>query len=714
MKRKSLFFGLFATCLTCIIGVFAGCDLDKPVVVNISSESELATYMADGFAEKVDDKAVEKYVLANDITVARTDIKNNATIAYENSISWGNTETEARETFGGVKNVTIDGQNHTIKNLTLSGFRASFLGGATGNVIIKNLTFDNLTVNGMSETGAIVAYLKDSATLTLDNVKIINSTIACEEDYSVGGFVGYSYRAKGSISNCLLENTTVEGVNSDACGGFIGNNIGIRDEFISVSDSVSKGNTVKGKASVGGFIGTFKHENEDYKADRLIEFKNLTCSSDVFASDKRAGGIVGFLSYWDFANFTFTNCKTEFDQAQYREIKSSGLSAAGILGSANWNGSAARVPNGSQINFVNCSNDMSVSGSEFVGGISGCLDDNFWKVTYVDCQNLHNGSIYGGTKLGGISASIAGDILGAEQFTFTGCENRGFVTGSGEYVGGICGYNDNLNPLFTNCKNVSDYNWMTGLKYVGGISGRYGTFVGCENAMDIKHNGEVQTSWQYVGGIVGSGDGSTFTNCSNSGDILDYTKANGVNASYIGGIAGYTSQLVLKGCTNTGTVAGNEYVGGLVGKSDAKWIELQKNTLIDCSNSGDVYAFGQSVTTAEDYENSTVKGKVGLIIGAFHTGTLILEFDNVTVNGNIYVVNDTDYVGGWCGYMAEGGESLIEDATENSTTAYKIYVSQAVSEICKNNFKYGENVFDEPISGFNNPTAVEAFEYNAD
>lgn len=711
MKKKSIFFSLIIACFMCMTCLFTGCGADKPITISISNETELATYMSEGFKDKKDKKEVEKYVLANDITITRTDIKGSATKVYDDVISWGDTETEARESKGGVKNLVFDGQNHTIKDLTLSGFRASFLGWVTGNVTITNLTFDNLTINGFDETGAIAAHLSDSATLTLDNVKIINSSITSEEEYSVGGFIGNSNRAKGTIKNCSIENTTINGVNSTNVGGFIGSNIGIRDEYISITDSTSIGNNIQGKEAVGGFIGMFKHENEDYQADRLIEFKNLTSNSDVQAT-KRVGGIVGFLSYWDFANFTFTNCKTEFDDETYREIKSTTQSAGGILGSAHWNGVAARVPNGSQLNFVNCSNNMGVTGPEFVGGISGCLDDRFWKVTYTGCKNLNYGSIYGGTKLGGISGSIAGDILGAQQFSFTGCENNGFVTGSGEYVGGISGYNDNINPLFTNCTNTSQYNWITGLKYVGGISGRYGTFVNCTNVMDIKHNGEVQTTWEYVGGIVGSGDDSTFENCLNSGDIIDHSKSTGVNAVYIGGIAGFTSKLVLNGCSNSGTVSGNECVGGLVGKSDATWIEGQKNTLINCSNTGNVYAFGQTTTTVENYTDKQVKGKVGLIIGSFHTGTLIFEFSNVTVNGNIYVVNDTDYVGGWCGYMAEGGESIIEEATETSAMSYKIYLSQNISNICKSNFKYGEKVFDEIITGFNNPTSLETFTYS--
>lgn len=726
--KKKIFICLACICLIFTPFFLTGCFDTKGKVNTISNESDFIECIQEGFPDdsymdgRKDGKAIYKIVpfeLTNDITITSSNIKNKTTVYYDTKFSDYSSEEEFMNDWGlYYKKIVLDGKNHTVKNLTINGWGASLFGVVgSSSITVKNITFDNLTIDGQGPAGGFVSFTatRNNCEINFENVHIINSSISGDGEYPLGGFVGSCNLAKGIISNCSIKNTVINGENANSCGGFIGNDLGNRDRYISIADSTSIGNKIQGKESVGGFIGTFNHESEDYKKDRLIEFKNLTCSSDVIATNKRAGGIVGLLSYWDYANFTFTNCKTEFDNETYREIKSSGYSAGGILGSANWNGGALRVPSGSQLNFVNCSNNISVSGSEYVGGISGCLDDRFWKVTYTDCKNLNYGSIYGATKLGGISGSIAGDILGAQQFTFTGCENNAFVTGSGEYVGGISGYNDNLNPLFTNCKNTSQYSWLTGVKYVGGISGRYGTFVDCENSMAIKHNGFVQTTWQYVGGIVGSGDDSTFTNCINSGNIIDYTKSTGVTATYIGGIAGFTSKLLMTGCSNSGTIAGSECVGGLVGKSDATFFEGQKNTLINCSNTGNIYAFGQTNTIKENYDNKEVKGKIGILIGSFYTGTLIFEFDNVTVNGNIYIINDTDHIGGWCGYMEEGSVDTLKGDITNSTIDYKIYLSQNVSDICITNYRYGANVFegDNNIGDFNNPTtSPESFVYS--
>ena len=736
MKKKKLFMFLLMTALLFIAFPLSGCScaqnlLDKlnSLMIKeypINNESEFVKCIQEDFSRTPEDysrKPGERdyeyilYELNNDITITSTSIESYWSGRYNKCVPKEATEEEFVEEYTIYYDMVLDGKNHTIKNLSLSGFGASIFGmiGNKSNLTVKNITFDNLTINGRGPVGALLASA-NGGTINFENVHIINSNITSESNYPIGGFIGQSDGTIGTIKNCSVENTTINGAVAEDCGGFIGkNSLTIRGELLTVSDCESKNNTISAKCNVGGFFGELYQSYADYKADRLFEFKNLTNSSTVTATDIRAGGIAGHLSYWDYSNFVFDTCKNEANATYTAEIKSTNNSAGGILGSANWNGTWAEIPGGCQINFNNCTNNMRVTATENVGGISGYISDKFWYVNYNNCKNLGYGSVDGIHKIGGISGTIDGTIFGGKQFTYTNCENNGMVDGFGSYIGGIAGYNNALNPLFTNCKSTSQHNWITGEQYVGGISGRYGTFVNCENTMDIKHNGTVKTLWKYVGGIVGSGDNSTFTNCTNSGDIIDYTKCTGVDASYIGGIAGYTTKLLMTDCSNSGTIAGNECVGGLVGKSDAAFLEGQKNTLINCSNTGDIYAFGQTTTTQDNYNDKAVKGKIGLLIGSFYTGTLIFEFNNVTVGGNIYIINDTDYVGGWCGYFEEGSVNTFKNDITDSTIDYKIYLSQNVTNICKSNYRYGANIFDDEdnVGNFNNPTtSPESFTYS--
>ena len=709
-------------CMISFSGLLVGCGNPDPMVVYISTADDFTSYYNQRFPNKKivlenwmgkQYADVISYTLTDDITIS-TPLKNEVTKSYEDKLSYGTyTEEEARGYSERSNNIVIDGNNHTVSGLSFSGYYAGFLGYSYGSVTIKNITFDNMTVNGFGRIGGLIGIAK--GTVNLENVHITNSTITGTEDNPTGGFIGLSSKASGYIKNCSIENTTINGASSEDVGGFVGKISSTDGKHIVLSDNESLNNVITGTLNVGGHIGQFYQEYEN-ENNRLIEFKNLTNTSSVLASDRRAGGIMGFLSYWDKNNYTFTNCKNEFNTDTTKIIKSNNNSAGGILGSTDWNGSAFRVPSGSQIHFNSCSNDMSVEGKDYVGGITGYLDDKFWDVSYQDCQNKHNGSIYGASKIGGIAGTIEGSILGGSQFTFTNAQNKGFVQGNGEYAAGICGYNANLNPLFTSCSNESQNNILTGSKYVGGISSAYGTFVNCSNSMKIKHNGPVQESWEYVGGIVGYGKNSTFTGCTNSADIIDHTNTTGVTAKYIGGIAGYTNQLMLNDCTNSGDITGSDCVGGLVGKSDATWGISPKNTLTDCSNTGNIYAIGTSTTTLEQYTNddpNDIPGKIGLMIGSLYTGTLIFDFTGSTVAGDIYVIGDSNYIGAWCGYLAEGDEETLYNEVRDITLDYTIYVSELVSDISKTNFLYGEKVFEDLITGFNHPTSVESFTYSA-
>ena len=693
----------------------------KMAVQEIKTEADFIEFFEGGFPVRTTGDDITTYVLKNDIIITRTDLKNPDMKKYADSIASGNyTEEEARITNGCNDTIIFDGKGHTIKNLTLTGYCASLFGkvgtnasSKDGNITIKNVTFDNLTINSVGPTGALISSLNEGSTATFENVKIINSTIKCEEETSVGGLIGASNEGKLNIKNCSIENSQIIAENATNVGGIAGSVLNAVQENSTISDCKNINTEVTGLKQVGGIIGEYKDTYVDTlgmygdKVDEeTIEFKGLQNSGKIFATDVTAGGIMGSLSHCNDLNISFKNCKTNDGSDP---TVTATRNVGGILGATNYNSNGFVVATGSQIEFNNCENNQMIIGSERVGGIVGAINNKFWDVRFVNLIN--NRDIYGGSKTGGIAGAIDGTIYGGEQFSFTNCKNIRCIYGRGtdsSYIGGILGYNDNLNPMFTKCENLeNEGSFISGKSYIGGISGRYGTFVNCENEMDIKHDNVLQLTWSYVGGIVGSGEGSTFTNCVNSGNIIDHTRSTGVTATYIGGIAGYTDQLVMTGCSNSGTIAGSDCVGGLVGKSDATWGISPKNTLINCSNSGNIYAFGQSSTTEDNYMNDyadDVKGKIGLLIGSFHSGTLIFEFTNVTVNGNVYIIKDTDYVGGWCGYFAEGDVNTLKNGITDSTIEYNIYFSQNVSDNCKTKFKYGETIFEDEVSGFNNPS----------
>lgn len=703
--------------------IVAGQVFEASKVYNIDSAESFRQCFEEGFAGNT---VVESYALSADITMTGDALKNATTLSYEKRLTYGDTEEEARENARGndAESIVIDGRGHTVKNLTVTGYNASLLGDVYKNVTIKNITFENLTVEGKGYVGGLISHSFEGSTVTLENVKIINSNITSSEEYATGGLIGWCNKTYTTLKDCSIESSLVLAEGATNVGGLIGSHVNATQKNSVITGCKNVQSAVVGYSQVGGLIGQYSDEYVDVLGiygddvdEELIEFKELKNSGPIKAENSRAGGIIGHLSYTNKHNIKFISCITEADHCDGGSQGIIGVnSVGGILGGANYNAPALEVATGARISFTDCINNQIVQGYDHNGGIVGYLDDKFWAVEFNNCDNTED--IFGDNKVGGIAGSIAGMIVGGEQFTFTDCENSGRVLGTNnsEYVGGILGYNDDINPLFTRCKNVGgDFTWIAGNKYVGGISARYGTFVDCENSMNIRHL-NAEYTWYYVGGIVGDGGAkATFTNCKNSGNILDRASVDGIGAHYVGGIAGYTGQLVLTGCENSGEVMGNDCVGGLVGKSDATWGVSEKNTLKNCTVTGNVYAFGQTSASLDNYENDDVddiKGKVGMLIGYFGTGTLVFDFTDITVNGTLHIIRDTDYIGGICGYMTEGSILTLKGAVgDDCTIDYLVCFSQFVSVTCKDNIKLGESVFEEPVTDFNNPSMISDFVY---
>ena len=450
--------------------------------------------------------------------------------SYDKKLNSGDsTEIEARKVSSYEYTMVIYGKGHTIKNLTLSGYTASLFGNVSGNVTVKNLTFDNLTINVIGPTGALVSSLYENSKARFENVKIINSKITCNEDSPVGGLVGSSNQSRLHIKDCSIENSTIVASSATNVGGIAGYVLNAVQENSTINNCENKSTTIKGLKHVGGIVGEYRDTYVDTLCiygdevdEEIIEFNNLESFGTIEAIENKTGGIIGNLSFCDDLNIKFVNCKTSTSTDGSFLTDISGVNdVGGILGSANSNLSALTVSTGSQIIFNNCENKQMIQGNNNIGGIVGFIDDKFWDVKFIDCYNNEN--IFANSNIGGIAGNIEGSILGGHQFSFTNCQNLGSIVGSkeGQYIGGILGYNNKLNPLFTNCKNLGENDeWMSGRMYIGGISARYGTFVDCQNTMYIRwsnYANDFQNIWQYVGGIVGSGEGSTFTNCSNSG-----------------------------------------------------------------------------------------------------------------------------------------------------------------------------------------------------
>ena len=213
-------------------------------------------------------------------------------------------------------------------------------------------------------------------------------------------------------------------------------------------------------------------------------------------------------------------------------------------------------------------------------------------------------------------SQCVGGIVGYNVGSVTGCTNKGTVSGSGKYVGGIVGHGT-ADAVITNCTNNGTVSGED--EYVGGIVGEnLGSVTNCTNSGTVS--GDIR-----VGGIAGWQCFVPITNCTNSGIVsgTDY---------YVGGIAGGISHsATVIGCYNTVDVTGGSYVGGIAGYMSSE--------------------FGATITNCYNTAAITGEKRVGGIAG-FHgtdrTVTNCYSTGTITATGT-----DAEY-GGVVGYTNGG------------------------------------------------------------
>jgi predicted ribosomally synthesized peptide with SipW-like signal peptide len=123
---------------------------------------------------------------------------------------------------GAPQPATIDGQGHTIYNMTVNGgSKLGFIGDNSADLTIKNLTFSNATVVGTgSFLGVVIGY--QYGDVKLENVQVVNSLVksTAEKGIRIGGLVGYSAlhdSAKLTLKDCTVKNSNFEGYHN-TCG----------------------------------------------------------------------------------------------------------------------------------------------------------------------------------------------------------------------------------------------------------------------------------------------------------------------------------------------------------------------------------------------------------------------------------------------------------------------------------------------------------------
>ena len=273
---------------------------------------------------------------------------------------------------------TIDGKNHTIKNLKINnGYsgESGFIQTLIGSVV--NLNFDSLDVKGESRNAGGVA---SALVGTIQNVHVTHGKVFGYE--RVGGIVGKAIDKTGYAP--------VKGY----------------DDMTPVLRNVSFQGEVGGFQQVGGVAGIIGVEVDSIVADVDI--------SIIYKDAKEIGGIAGY-NYGDIQR-SHSSGKVVVTAPHVSDV-------GGIVGKS-YNGS-----------IDHCYSSMDVEGDSYVGGLVGHNESVIFASSATGSVKEFEDGAYG-LK----AADYAGGLAGSNYGKIYASYALGFVIGDDE-VGGLVGYN---------------------------------------------------------------------------------------------------------------------------------------------------------------------------------------------------------------------------------------------------------------------------------
>lgn len=259
-------------------------------------------------------------------------------------------------------------------------------------------------------------------------------------------------------------------------------------------------------------------------------------------------------------------------------------------------------------------------------------------------------------NLSGVSFYLANDIA---------------LTGAWTPVGnGVSAVKDFFAGTFDGCGHT-----ISGLNVQG-----QGLFAAINQATirNLNVSGTVNSTVNYVGGIVGKVQAGTIENCSFSGSV-----SSSKSKAYVGGIAGglNSANVTISGCANTADVTGG-YAGGILGF----WKKAA--TIQNCYNTGSITGSDKAGGIVGQLSSGTIENcySIGDIGGKASQKGGIFAFSSATVKNCYYTLPETETFGGTAaaatqitspdGLAAKLGSAFKED-TAGANNGYPILVWQA-------------------------------------
>ncbi len=195
----------------------------------------------------------------------------------------------------GYPEVTVEGGNHTITGLNDMLFHSTWAG--KSGLIIKDLTIANSEIvndkddaAGNVGVGAFIGYPQASATITLENCHLMNSSV--EGGHWTGGLIGMAGGYNGNdgpvfmnltIKGCSVTGSTITGKGS--VGGVIGHGSCAAWTNVVIEETTVSGNTITSTGSsnvkAGAVMGTIGAAGQPTTANGETKTGGMSVSATV-------------------------------------------------------------------------------------------------------------------------------------------------------------------------------------------------------------------------------------------------------------------------------------------------------------------------------------------------------------------------------------------------------------------------------------------------
>lgn len=437
-----------------------------------------------------------------------------------------------------IRNVTISGE-------VRAGENAGGIVGYTNGLVDTCISTCKITANWKPSHGGIAGYVD-----TAGEIRNCTVNASVEGSSNVGGIVGY---LKGKAVQCSVN------INIPTASNYHGGIAGYATATSFISKCTVQG-TIFGNAYTGGVAGLTAGWIDD-----------CTINATVTAAQTYLGGVTGYSSG---AASKITNCRVNatIDSnggdgctggvAGKTDGEITGCTVGGTISGENKyiGGVAGYAGVTSTISLCNITCTVRADGGYgYVGGITGQTDGN---ITQCTATGPVTGT--GQHYVGGITGNATTDS------EVTKCSSSGAITGNG-IVGGIAGYSDGSVSICINTGAVSGQSDGR----AGGIVGMTGA--GAEISNSYNSGAISGYGPGYVGGIVGYIDSATVIhNNLSKGTVTGNQSIGAVTGNPLNTTnAWHNYYYAYPGCP-TGTTAGDvSRVDGAVPVGDMTWSDLQ-------------------------------------------------------------------------------------------------------------------------------------------